>query len=236
MTTRRISATNTILLILFIILSAMTVWQIWQLKQDLDNSLALTEDLAWSQAKTSEQAEALARQVEDLGKKPVVDPDDIDGAVEGPIGPAGDQGIQGIQGPQGPEGDRGPQGIQGPPGERGPRGFLGAQGDVGSQGATGATGETGAKGETGATGPMGPAGPQGEQGPQGPQGPVGPQGPPQSCESEFVCAGELNTALNNYFTKSDVIAMLRNLGCETSPSTDPKPNETVWTCTITGKP
>lgn len=225
MSTQRFTVSNTILMVLFVILSALTVWQIYQLKADLDESRDTTSSLVLSQNRTAEQAEALAEQVRELGEKPVVDPGEIDAPIEGP---PGIQGVPGRQGPPGPRGPEGPRGTQGPKGDvgsqgrSGARGVAGPEGDVGPRGTTGPAGPTG---ETGPMGPAGPAGPQGERGEQGTQGPVGPQGPPQSCTSEFVCQQEME----NY-----VINALRALGCQVS-SEGGNPNNT-FTCTITGKP
>jgi hypothetical protein len=116
---------------------------------------ALTEELH-----TANQArDALARQVEQLGEKPVA-------------GPPGSRGESG-QSIVGPKGDTGPQGPTGPPGPTGP---VGPTGSVGENGADGTTGMDGQPGTVGATGPAGPTGPTGVQGPQGEPGPAGAQG------------------------------------------------------------
>ncbi|MFE8944486.1 collagen-like protein [Streptomyces sp. NPDC007856] len=108
---------------------------------------------------TANQArDALARQVQQLGAKPVA----------GPPGSRGEPG-KSVVGPQGPQGEQGPTGPEGPTGP------SGAPGKNGKDGANGVS-QTGAPGTNGATGPAGPQGPQGERGPAGPQGPPGADG------------------------------------------------------------
>lgn len=155
---------RTLVLTLFVVLSAATVWQIWELRQSLQNAHQEAVALSISQNKSVKQANALARQVRALGETPVVDPGQIDPPLEGPPGPSGEQGIQGVQGAQGP------LGPQGPLGSHGVRGPNGRNGTNGLQGATGAPGATGASGEQGPVGPGGPPGPKGDNGPQGPDG------------------------------------------------------------------
>lgn len=104
----------------------------------------------------------LARQVQQLGEKPVA----------GPPGSRGDPGAS-ATGPPGPQGDPGPAG---PPGASGPPGPSGTPGQNGSAGEAGNTGEPGTDGAAGTNGDAGPPGPQGEPGPAGPQGEPGPQG------------------------------------------------------------
>jgi hypothetical protein len=106
--------------------------------------------------------DALSRQVQQLGEKPVA----------GPPGSRGDPG-QSITGPQGP------QGIQGEPGPAGPLGPIGPPGAPGKNGIAGSNGSNGVGiiGPTGAAGSNGAAGQQGPQGEPGPVGPTGPQGP-----------------------------------------------------------
>jgi hypothetical protein len=106
--------------------------------------------------------DALSRQVEQLGEKPVA----------GPPGSRGEPG-QSVIGPQGPKGDQGEQGPVGPIGPIGPSGAPGKNGINGINGAVG-VGQPGAAGSDGAAGQQGP---QGEPGPAGPAGPAGPQGP-----------------------------------------------------------
>jgi hypothetical protein len=117
----------------------------------------------------NEARDALARQVEQLGEKPVA-------------GPPGSRGQPGTVGPEGPKGDpgepgpAGPAGATGPPGPSGSPGPSGAPGKNGANGNDGTAGEPGAVGASGAAGPAGPAGPQGEPGPAGPQGEKGDPG------------------------------------------------------------
>ena len=108
----------------------------------------------------------LARQVQQLGEKPVA----------GPPGSRGDPGKT----IRGPRGARGPQGEPGEPGPSGPSGKAGATGKSGSAGKNGQAGEAGQNGSDGAPGPAGSdgaAGAAGSPGPQGPQGEPGPAGP-----------------------------------------------------------
>jgi hypothetical protein len=121
------------------------------------SALALGAILAWivltiqhlgSDLRTANDArDALARQVQQLGEKP----------VGGPPGSRGEPGMS-VTGPPGPRGEPGPSG---PPGTNGADGIAGA---------------TGAPGAAGATGPAGPSGPQGEPGPAGARGEPGPAG------------------------------------------------------------
>lgn len=102
----------------------------------------------------AEAVEQLARQVKELGGKPVIEPSDLPQPVAGPQGP------------------------QGPPGLPGLPGLPGADGRDGKDGKDGAPGADGRDGEPGPAGPPGPAGEPGEPGPTGPPGPAGPPGPP----------------------------------------------------------
>lgn len=113
--------------------------------------------------------DALARQVQQLGAKPVA----------GPPGSRGDPGksVRGPRGPRGSPGPTGPPGEDGSDGKTGTSGKAGQAGASGSPGPAGANGVDGANGQDGAQGPAGPAGPQGEQGPQGPAGERGEAGP-----------------------------------------------------------
>ncbi|GAA1065187.1 hypothetical protein GCM10009574_028000 [Streptomyces asiaticus] len=134
---------------------------------------ALNHDL-----RTANQArDALARQVQQLGEKPVAGPPGSRGepgrSVVGPRGPKGEQGEPGSPGPTGPPGSHGKNGANatGKPGPAGPSGDPGAAGNDGQPGAAGPQGEPG---------PAGPQGPQGEKGTPGDTGPRGEQGPPPS--------------------------------------------------------
>lgn len=104
---------------------------------------------------SNDARDALARQVQSLGHKPVA----------GPPGSRGETGASVV-------GPRGPQGAAGSPG---PTGSPGSTGKTGTTGASGAPGVAGSPG-VGATGPAGSPGPAGPQGEAGPAGPVGPQG------------------------------------------------------------
>lgn len=124
--------------------ATMAIWI-----QGLSNDLRVSNDAR----------DALARQVQSLGHKPVA----------GPPGSRGEAG-QSIVGP------RGPQGIPGSPGPSGSPGRTGKTGATGASGMPGVAGSPGAVGPTGAVGSAGPPGPQGEAGPAGPQGPKGDTG------------------------------------------------------------
>lgn len=125
----------------------------------------------------NEARDALARQVQQLGGKPVA----------GPPGSRGEPG-QSVVGPRGPKGTQGEPGSPGPTGSPGSDGKNGANatgkpgpaGATGSAGAAGNDGQPGAAGPQGEPGPAGPQGPQGEKGQQGDTGPRGEQGPPPS--------------------------------------------------------
>jgi hypothetical protein len=108
--------------------------------------------------------DALARQVQQLGEKPVA----------GPPGSRGEPG-QSVTGPQGPKGDQGEPGPVGPIGPIGPSGAPGKNGINGINGANG-VGQPGAAGSDGAAGQQGPQGEPGPAGPAGPQGPAGADG------------------------------------------------------------
>jgi hypothetical protein len=108
---------------------------------------------------SNEARDALARQVQGLGEKPVA----------GPPGSRGEPGV-GVTGPPGRPGRDGFDGADGVDGSPGP---SGSPGRAGKDGADGKAGEPGA---VGATGPAGPPGPQGVPGPAGPQGEPGVDG------------------------------------------------------------
>lgn len=114
----------------------------------------MTHDLRVS----NEARDALARQVQGLGEKPVA-------------GPPGSRGEPGVS----VTGSPGPQGEAGEPGEPGASGKPGDGGNAGKDGADGTDGVAGEPGPVGASGPAGPAGPSG---PRGEPGPAGPQGEP----------------------------------------------------------
>ncbi|MFI0236313.1 collagen-like protein [Streptomyces sp. NPDC016845] len=112
----------------------------------------------------NEARDLLARQVQQLGGKPVA----------GPPGSRGEPG-QSVTGPRGPNGS---DGVDGTPGSPGPFGAPGRDGTDGASGADGAAGvgSPGPTGAAGTNGEAGPPGPQGEPGPAGPQGPAGANG------------------------------------------------------------
>lgn len=122
------------------------------------------QDLAANLRVSNEARDALARQVQQLGGRPVA----------GPPGSRGEPG-QSIVGPRGPAGPPGPEGSPGPPGRDGKDGKNGKNGIDGVDGQS-ITGDPGAQGPAGPPGPSGPPGPQGDPGPQGPPGKDGADG------------------------------------------------------------
>jgi len=138
-----------------LLLGAVLAWivlTVQSLNHDLDTANAARD--------------ALARQVQDMGGKPVAGRP----GSRGEIGQAGPPGPRGERGPQGPAGDDGADGKAGKPGAEGKTGSTGASGKDGANGIDGAPGVTGPQGEPG------PAGPQGEQGPPGADGRDGTDG------------------------------------------------------------
>lgn len=133
--------------VLLALLVAYIWWQTSQLSHDLHTA--------------NTARDALARQVQGLGEKP----------VSGPPGSRGDPGPA-VRGPSGSDGERGEPGRAGKPGEDGEDG---AAGDDGTDG-VGEPGTDGEAGSPGADGAAGPPGPQGEPGPAGPQGEPGAAG------------------------------------------------------------
>jgi len=123
----------------------------------------------------NEARDALARQVEQLGEKPIAGPPgsrgDPDDAKPGPRGPRGPAGERGDRGPTGKPGNSGKDGDAGSDGKTGKAGVDGAKGEKGEPGQEGVQGEPGPEGPKGEPGE---AGPRGEQGPQGERGPAGP--------------------------------------------------------------
>lgn len=141
------------------LLALLAVWV-----QDLGDELRVS----------NEARDALARQVQQLGEKPIA----------GPPGSRGEPGksVVGPSGPPGPTGPPGPVGASGKPGKDGTDGDDGANGVDGVS----ATGSPGEPGVTGPAGPAGPAGPQGEPGPAGPAGANGQDGKDgQMCPSGY---------------------------------------------------
>lgn len=101
-----------------VILSILTLYQILQVSQQLKTAQgeistgqADRQKLASAQNNSVEQTQALVKQVEQLGAKPVVNKADIPAKVQVTTGPAGPPGVAGQQGAQGPIGPIGPQGL-----------------------------------------------------------------------------------------------------------------------------
>jgi hypothetical protein len=185
------------LVVVIVLLSALTLYQQIMLpfalkttQAELVSSVADRNQVATSSNTSVTQSQALAKQLEALGYKPVVDRADIPKIVDLKPGPSGPQGVPGLNGlnglngaqgqigPMGPTGPIGPQGLQGKPGPY-PQCMLAATkciGAVGPTGETGPVGERGAQGETGDTGPAGERGETGAQGETGATGATGAQG------------------------------------------------------------
>lgn len=118
--------------------------------------------------RTSNDArDALARQVQQLGEKPIAGPPGSRGepgqSVTGSAGPQGEPGTPGSPGPTGPAGQPGTAGTSGSsatgaPGAAGVPGPAGPQGDPGPAGAPGADGKDGADGADGRDGQTCPDG------------------------------------------------------------------------------
>ncbi len=115
--------------------------------------------------------DALARQVQGLGEKPVAGPPGSRGtSVAGPPGPAGSPGPPGVPGRAAPTltPSPGPTGPAGPPGPSGIPGAdstaAGPPGPVGASGVPGAAGRDGAPGKDGQDGSPGPSGSDGTDG------------------------------------------------------------------------
>ncbi|QEU93735.1 hypothetical protein [Streptomyces kanamyceticus] len=117
-------------------------------------ALLTVQQLATELSDANTARDQLARQVQELGGKPIA----------GPPGSRGDPG-RSVTGPRGPRGGPGPAGASGKPGK----------GEDGKPGANG-VGETGSTGAAGVEGSAGPPGPEGKPGPAGPEGPAGPPG------------------------------------------------------------
>lgn len=132
---------------------------------------------------------ATAKQVHDLGGKPIVSPPPPSPPVQGVRGERGLPGIglRGVQGPPGPQGQPGPVGSPGPSGAPGAPGVEGAAGDDGAPGAPGTEGPQGEQG------PPGEQGPAGQAGPPGPPGPSCPDGWHQEAVTVLTAAGPRDT-------------------------------------------
>ncbi|MFE3767882.1 collagen-like protein [Streptomyces sp. NPDC059122] len=115
--------------------------------------------------------DALARQVQALGERPVAGPPgsrgDADQTIRGPCG------VQGQQGEPGAPGATGPTGPSGKPGATGRAGTAGA---TGADGAPGPAAHDGAAGQAGPQGDPGPAGKDGHDGTDGLDGQICPTG------------------------------------------------------------
>lgn len=134
---------------------------------DMGRSRKLAETNAQVATTTSDAAERLCAQVEQLHRRCVVDPSELPKPQPGP---------QGARGPIGPKGDRGERGDAGAPGPPGSApACLSSPGQC--VGAPGPRGDQGDPGPAGADGEPGPAGPQGDPGPPGPVGAAGAPGP-----------------------------------------------------------
>ncbi|GHH83891.1 collagen-like protein [Streptomyces capitiformicae] len=149
MSAHRVQRRDPVALLMGVLLALLVAYIWWQTSQ-------LTHDLRTA----NEARDALARQVQQLGEKPVA----------GPPGSRGNRGRRstGPPGPSGPPGPPGPAGVNA-------TGEPGKNGEDGVPGASGQPGEPGQDGES-VTGPAGPPGPQGEPGPSGPQGEPGEDG------------------------------------------------------------
>lgn len=160
----------------FVVLSTLTVYGFWSedrgdkqqqelLSTKLDQEQIRFASLEERFENSTDQTQALIRQVRALGEKPVVLPAQIPGPP-------------GVAGPQGPTGLPGPVGAQGQPGLPGEKGPPGPSGRDGADGRDGVNGRNGADGQDGPPGPPGADGQPGEAGPPGPQGPPGTKGDP----------------------------------------------------------
>ncbi len=137
----------------------------------------------------------LARQVQQLGARPVAGPPGSRGdpgkTIRGPRGPRGLQGEQGEPGPSGPSGKTGAAGKSGAPGNDGPEGSAGSPGPAGNDGAAGAAGPAGPQGPQGEPGAAGQDGRDGKDGTDGRDGQTCPDGyslqPPPDDPDALVC-------------------------------------------------
>lgn len=120
------------------------------MREELSETL---DDLAASRAETS----ALYEQLQALGERPVVKPDEIVN-TPGEQGAPGPQGIPGVDGAPGP---RGAQGVPGPGTTAEQVAAAVAEYCAASDGCRGPAGATGAQGADGAPGAAGPACPTG---------------------------------------------------------------------------
>lgn len=163
--------------------------------------------------------DALARQVQQLGAKPVAGPPGSRGdpgkSVRGPRGPSGSPGPTG---PPGGDGDDGKTGAGGKTGQAGASGSPGPAGANGADGSNGTDGQDGVQGPTGPEGPSGPAGPQGEKGDKGETGDRGPAGP--------ACPDGYSLQAPNY--DPDALVCRRD-GAPQPSNPDPSPSaQALW--------
>ena len=137
-------------------------------------------------------------------------------------------GSQGIQGPPGADGKQGPRGEQGIPGPKGEQGPQGEQGPIGPRGLTGPKGDIGPQGIQGEPGPQGPKGDKGDKGDDGQQGQDGKSGvivsesaptdpditvwlnPTGAPFTGFVTPEQLQAAIKDFVTESDVMTLIEN--------------------------
>jgi hypothetical protein len=169
---------TTILFSVFMVLSALTAYGVYQLQQDFSASQTTLAETKERADEVREQAALLEQQVKDLGERPVVNPDDIAG-ITGPVGPTGEVGPAGPRGPS-PTAQEVAQAVErfcagGQCRAAGPSPtqvltavslYCNSRGKcVGPEGAAGADGKDGVDGKDGAPGPEGPAGPEGPPGP-----------------------------------------------------------------------
>ena len=137
-------------------------------------------------------------------------------------------GSQGIQGPPGADGKQGPRGEQGIPGPKGEQGPQGEQGPIGPRGLTGPKGDVGPQGLQGEQGLQGPRGPKGDKGDEGQKGQDGKSGvivsesaptdldikvwvnPIGTPSTGFVTPEQLQAAIKDFVTESDVMTLIEN--------------------------
>jgi hypothetical protein len=200
------------LFVLIVLLSALTLYQQLMLpgilkttQAELVNSVADRNQVATSSNTSVTQTQALARQLEALGYKPVVDRADIPKIVAIKPGPMGPQGLMGLMGPTGPMGPAGPTGQMGPQGIGGIQGIpgrtppcvlqlggcQGKDGKPGGDGKSGVDGKPGIDGKDGVDGKDGKDGVDGQSGVDGKPGVDGVDGKPgRGIVSGPTCMGE----------------------------------------------
>ena len=152
------------LLVIFIVLSIGTAYQVWQQNSALDETQARAQRLEDSQSISQQQAALLAEQIKDLGARPVVKPEDLKDALDNLDLPAGTPVISDAAIALAVfnycSGDRCAKEPTPAQVAAAVATYCNARGECkGAVGKTGLPGETGATGATGATGSQGPAGP-----------------------------------------------------------------------------